>query len=159
VTTDDERASRLDAAHTANPQSHPLGVFAGDAWAGGVSMFYWYETPEALQDTLLSGDHAAESDDEDRAEVANALAPLLNASEPFLPEKSLEGNSAAEPAFSVRWWGTFDDLCGGDHGEAVTVRDAFFEQTDEDYETPDEVPPIQLDQRAAFAEFLMDWGF
>jgi len=158
MTTDEERGARLQTAHAANPQAYPWGVRTSDPYPAGLMMFFWYESEEALRESLLSGDHVLDADDETRSEAVAALRLVLESSSPLMPASAEDGNKAAHPAFNIHWWGTFDDLCNGNHEDARDAREAFLEWNEENYGSPIEVPPIQPDARSDFAEFLQEWG-
>lgn len=156
--TDDEHRGRLEAANTADPQAFPWGVRTADPWPAGLALFFWYETETELRHALLRGDHAVDADDETRTRAAEALEAVLSASSSLSPDTAQAGNEAAYPAFNILWWGTFDDLCSGDHEVANDAREAFLESHDEDYDFPEQAPPIPAESRVDFAAFIREWG-
>lgn len=156
--TDDGLRERLEAANAADPEAFPWGVRTADPWPAGLALFFWYETEAELRNALLRGDHAVDADDETRTRAAEALKLILGASSSLSPDTAQAGNEAAYPAFNILWWGTFDDLCSGDHEVAREAREAFFEAHHEDYDFPQQAPPVPTESRADFAEFLKEWG-
>lgn len=158
MTTDDQRSRRLEAAQAADPITNPWGVRTADPYPAGLAMFFWYPNEDALRAALLSGDHALDAEDHERDAAVVALTPLVHATGSFAPERSTEANAAAYPAFNILWWGTFEDLCAGEHDEAIEAREAFLSGQDDDYGFDRPVPPIGDDARPAFAEFLTTYG-
>lgn len=147
---------RLELATARDPLTSRLGVLARDADDVGLAVFHWYDTPQDLRRSVLE-DHAFPNDDDRRepeawGRVRPDLEALLSAA-PTLDTPTREGvNALTAPWFTLNWWGTFDELCTGDHETAREVRERY--RASEDVE--DDGSPIAEEEQEDFAASLAE---
>lgn len=157
MTTDDSQEARLVAAHEADPQTNRWGIATADPGIVGISMFHWYETEDLLREALLRGDFALDAEPDDVARTVAELRPLIASPGSFHISRRELVNSVVCDLFSVVWWGSFEALCTDDHDETREFRIEFRGRNDDDREPVHR--GISADERAAFTDFLREWGY
>jgi hypothetical protein len=147
----------LDLARNADPQHAPYGVRTSDPWAAGLSLFFFYGTPEERTAALLDHHAFADTADADH-EPQQAWAETRGRLEQALArdDDAESLNHLTKDAFGVEWIGTFEDLCSATDEYAAELRNEFRELDSDECEFDDS--PITPDERGAFAEFVLEHG-
>jgi hypothetical protein len=126
-------------------------------------MFYWASSAHELITIVKHLEPlVAELEEDEAARFRKAIDSLLNGlkeSDQLLDDNREQLNSLLQGS-EVRWWGTFDELVGGDTEFARGLRDLFWSgEDDEGVDDGDLERPIPSEQLADFAEFLAGYGY
>ena len=146
---------RLELAAARDPLTSRFGAFVRDADDVGFAVFGWYDTPQDLRRSVLE-DQAFPNEDDVReperwGQVRGELEALFAAS-PDLDTATREGmNALTAPWFTFDWWGTFEELCTGDHETAREMRERY-----RDAQDADDDGPIPDEEREDFAAWLRE---
>lgn len=168
----EDHIAELQKRIEADPRVNPWGIRTCDMFLGGCGGFYWYESEEALRNSLVRGDHALELGATKWTDLQPLIESALNDIERIEPDSACGFHDVTCEVFGVEWWGKFEELCSGDSEIAVMVRRDFLEaaREDEDEDDDEDVEQEDEDDESAprpllpsevddFVQYLREWGF
>jgi hypothetical protein len=138
------------AAAERDPSVAPFGYLSGGSFVLDTTrVFSWFETVDELLHSLLESepriyDLEHEQVEEHKSRVAGILAAIRSGG--FTSELRTQLNAETKDYLVIEWWGTFDELMGGDSEFAQEVRMRF--RDDEG------VGPVTAEEIEEFKEFL-----